>query len=82
MEHVFPDKRIELFFGVFILFLSFIGILGYIPQEFVRNVYLLLLFLIGVMLGSILILASLQDYFIQNSGNSKYKKLTKRKNRR
>ncbi|MFH1592680.1 MAG: hypothetical protein ABIB47_04925 [Candidatus Woesearchaeota archaeon] len=63
MEHIFKDNRVELFFGVLILFLSFAGVLGYIPREFILNVYLLVIFFLGIMLGSMLILYALQDYF-------------------
>ena len=63
MEHIFKDYRIELFFGVFILFFSFTGVLGYISPELVLNIYYLLLFFIGIMLGSLLVSMSLGDYF-------------------
>jgi len=63
VDHIFKDFRLELFFGVFILFLSFTGVLGYIPKEFIVNIYILILFFLGIMLGSILTLYSLQDYF-------------------
>lgn len=63
MENILQDRRLELFFGIIILFFSFVGILGYIPTYFVINVYFLLLFFLGIMLGSMLILASISDYF-------------------
>ena len=66
MEHILDNEKLELFFGVMILFFSFAGILGYINPDVISNIYFFVVFLLGIMLGSILVTASLTDYFEGN----------------
>jgi len=66
VEHILHNQKLELFFGVIILFFSFTGILGFVNPDFVTNLYFFLIFLLGIMLGSILVTSSLTDYFQNN----------------
>ena len=81
MEHVFNNARVELFFGVLILFFSFTGVLAYIRPDIIINVYYLLLFFIGIMLGSLLLSASMSNYFKEDKAKLSQYKRSKRKYR-
>ena len=78
MEQLLLDKKLELFFGVLILFFSFTGILGYVAPTLIINPYFLVVFFLGVMLGALLVQSSLLVYF----GRTKTGNIVKLKRRR
>ncbi len=64
MNDIFIDNRLGIFFGVLVLFFSVSGILGYIPKQLVINTWFLVLFIIGVILGGMLIERGISPYFL------------------
>ena len=62
-EPIFTDHRWGIFFGVIILFFSVVGVLGYINKNLVINSGFLLLFILGVMLGGLLVEHGIAPYF-------------------
>ena len=79
-EPIFTDHRWGIFFGVIILFFSVVGVLGYINKNLVINGGYLLLFILGVILGGLLVEHGIAPYF--NGANVSAAKAASKKRRK
>ena len=62
-DKIFTDHRLGIFFGVLVLFFSVTGLLGYIPKELIVNTTFLVIFILGTILGALLIEVGIAPYF-------------------
>ena len=76
---VFINHRLATFFGILILYFSVSGVLGHIPRGLVLNTSFLVVFILGIILGGMLIERGIAPYFISNLAIPKV--ATKRKRR-
>ena len=63
---VFINHKLATFFGVLVLYFSVSGVLGHIPKDLVRNTSFLVIFILGIILGGMLIERGISPYFINN----------------
>ena len=70
MEDIFIDHRLGVFFGVLVLFFSVVGVLGYIPKQLIINAWFLVVFIIGIILGGMLIERGISPYFTYAKSNA------------
>ncbi len=78
MDPIFTNNRWSIFFGVLILFLSIVGMLGYIPRAMVLNPYFIYLYILGIILGGLLIERGIAPYFLKSSSSMQKGKSKKR----
>ena len=81
MDNIFTDQKWSTFFGVLILFFSVAGLLGYIPKELVINGGFLVLFILGVILGGLLVERGIAPYFVRGTVKTVSAPAKKRKRR-
>ena len=68
---VFINHRLATFFGVLILYFSVAGVLGHVPKVLVENTSFLVVFILGIILGGMLIERGIAPYFINNFATQK-----------